>query len=191
MALIELSAAERAYAFLAARGEDVSQLFIPNIIACQPDALAVFGNRIARGDGYQSLVKAFNGLISGSVCDLSASDFDKSLFDFARAQITPAGAAEPAKKLRNRRELAMNLPGDSYYVTHEAGKLFFRTITTGALTGLSIAVEVVCNFIPTLAQIPPDLEDAFISTLAERAIARDPVAAALASRESTEGTERR
>lgn len=148
---------------LAARGQDVSNLRNPRIVAMIGSALEAMAYRVARGPDYRGLQNDFFLTpAAGVIEDWTAG----IIFDIARSEVRDANTNVPLTPLDSVHALALaSLPSDQVYYAQEGDKIRFRA-TNGALDTYATPVRITANFIPSLTDIPPEYHGLFFNTLA-------------------------
>lgn len=151
-------------ALLAARGQDVSNLRSPRILALVSDALEVMSHRAAKSEGYEGLQKDFSVTPTSGVIDLTS--IATIIFDIARSRVRVASTNVPLYAVDSLETLVnAGLPTDKVIYAQDGTDLHFRDIG-GTLNTYATALKIKANHVLTLATVPAQYEDMFIETLA-------------------------
>jgi hypothetical protein len=157
-------AAEKA---LRALGRSLEELPLPMIYPLIPIALERYAMRVAKGEHYESLMTQFSVTVTAGEFDLNNAQCDTMIFNPARVIIFPPGSARPAESVRRFSTLQFgDLPDDTVWFAQKGSRVVFRN-TDKQLNTLAGSLVVHANFIPTIDQLKPEMQGAFLATLCE------------------------
>jgi len=166
MALTILTAINRVLSRMAEANEPSA--YPPDIEALIPDALKKFAQIVAKNPDIAPLLrKDFSIVVTSGTGSLVASltAAEPMLEEFLDSAFLVTSTGVQLHHLPDRTQLSLKRPQMIPYYTDDAGTLRTRN-TDGSLTSLNTTITATAQYVPTIGDVPNQLQELFIDTLA-------------------------
>lgn len=166
MSLTNLTAIDRVLSRLNETGGPV--ILPADVLPLIPDSLKKFAQLVASmPESRQLLRKDFSVTITSGTGSLAASlaATEPLLAEFLPSAYVVTATGVQLHYLPDRMQLTFARPTQIGYFTNDEGTIRTRNVSDGSLTSLSTILTITAQFVPTVGDVPSQLEDLYLDTL--------------------------